>query len=769
MVDLAVPADVGPLAAEPLAWNKPEGDFIICQFLRRRGQCSMLAAVGPGAQLQYMTVTQAQTGDPPDDGADVAGFDAIDDYSSDNFYKKANDKKTQNGGVANRFYNNNNPQGNTTWFQEGTYEDGYKYGDLNVGIGGTVVDILGNVAQGVGNFGEGVSDLGLYLGGGLADLFGFDSFAEENKKKAQKNTVNDFFDQYINPTTDKDSFLGEKSDSLAQGVGYVLPSVAVSLVAPHLGIGAVGTSALTTGGTFASSMGSGMSEAYNAGATDSEAWKYGFSSGLIEAGTELMFGGLGGSARTLGLTSGIGGLDDILANKLTSGLKSRVAKTLVKAGIKATGEGVEEVAAGYLSAIAKHRTYASEKEFDELVKDENLLESFIGGAFVGGVFQVGNVASSIKTGRDIITGFTSREEAVVDALYNETVNNAKAKGQKLTKSDLAKIREQSEEAVRNGEVSVELIEKTLGGDAQKGLDALSAEADEFEQLYKTPGGELSREQQNRLDELEAKNKERSFEERKKEARQGLRQSVRDASAKDQYIGRAYVEEGKKYKAYSVNAKEYSGKGRAVVENAMKAGFLNDSSNTHKFVDLVAKLATEKGLEFDFTSNEKLKNSGFAIGGRVINGFVRGGKITVNMNAAKVLNSVVGHEITHVLEGTQLYNELQTALFRYAQGKKDYNGRRKTLEELYKNVKGADVDAELMADAAWCRRSTSWRRRSCRSSWTTKTKTFLRRSLTRSSILQGLPRQDRRKQGSLRGSRGCLRGCIKRQTLRKWMG
>lgn len=615
----------------------------------------------------------------------------------DNFYKKAKDNKTQNGGVANRFYNNNNPQGNTTWFQKGTYEDGYKFGDLNVGIGGTVVDILGNVAQGVGNFGEGVADLGLYLGGGLADLFGFDSFAEENKKKAQKNTVSDFFDKYINPTTDKDSFLGEKSDTLAQGVGYVLPSVGVSLVAPYLQIGAIGTSALTTGGTFASSMGSGMSEAYNAGATDSEAWKYGFSSGLIEAGTELFWGGLGGSARTLGLTSGIGGLDDILANKLTAGLKSRVAKTLAKAGIKATGEGLEEVAAGFLSAIAKHHTYATEKEFDELVKDENLLESFIGGAFVGGVFQVGNVAKSFKTGRDIITGFTSREEAVVDALYNETVNNAKAKGQKLTKSDLAKIREQSEEAVRSGEVSVELIEKTLGGDAQKGLDALSAEADEFDKLYKTPGGELSREQQNRLNELEAKNKERSFEERKKEARQGLRQSVLDASAKDQYIGRAYVEEGKRYKAYSVNAKEYSGKGRAVVENAMKAGFLNDSSITHRFVDLVAKLATEKGIEFDFTSNEKLKNSGFALGGRVINGFESGGKITVNMNAAKALNSVVGHEITHVLKGTAFYNDLKTALFRYAQGKKEYDGRRKVLEELYKDVKGADVNEELMAD------------------------------------------------------------------------
>ena len=58
---------------------------------------------------------------------------------------------------------------------------------------------------------------------------------------------------------------------------------------------------------------------------------------------------------------------------------------------------------------------------------------------------------------------------------------------------------------------------------------------------------------------------------------------------------------------------------------------------------------------------------------------------------------MGHEITHVLEETELYSEMQTVLFEYAKGKKDYDGRRKVLEELYKNVKDADVDAELTAD------------------------------------------------------------------------
>ncbi len=81
----------------------------------------------------------------------------------------------------------------------------------------------------------------------------------------------------------------------------------------------------------------------------------------------------------------------------------------------------------------------------------------------------------------------------------------------------------------------------------------------------------------------------------------------------------------------------------------------------------------------------------------MNGYVTKDGVTLNVNSAKSLNSVVGHEITHVLEGTELYSEMQKALFEYAKGKKDFDGRRKTLEELYKDVEGANVDAELTAD------------------------------------------------------------------------
>lgn len=72
-------------------------------------------------------------------------------------------------------------------------------------------------------------------------------------------------------------------------------------------------------------------------------------------------------------------------------------------------------------------------------------------------------------------------------------------------------------------------------------------------------------------------------------------------------------------------------------------------------------------------------------------------MTVNTQSQKALENVVGHEITHILEGTELYQGLQTAIFDYAKGKGDFDGRRSTLEQMYKDIEGADIDGELTAD------------------------------------------------------------------------
>ena len=73
-----------------------------------------------------------------------------------------------------------------------------------------------------------------------------------------------------------------------------------------------------------------------------------------------------------------------------------------------------------------------------------------------------------------------------------------------------------------------------------------------------------------------------------------------------------------------------------------------------------------------------------------------GKIGINMQSGKNLETVVGHEITHVLEGTEFYNEMQKALYDYADAKGELQTRRKAIEDLYEGVT-QDIDSELTAE------------------------------------------------------------------------
>ena len=65
---------------------------------------------------------------------------------------------------------------------------------------------------------------------------------------------------------------------------------------------------------------------------------------------------------------------------------------------------------------------------------------------------------------------------------------------------------------------------------------------------------------------------------------------------------------------------------------------------------------------------------------------------------------MGHEIAHVLEGTELYDGLQTAITQYAESKGDYKTRLAQLTKLYEGKEGytgadakAKIQREVVAD------------------------------------------------------------------------
>ena len=167
--------------------------------------------------------------------------------------------------------------------------------------------------------------------------------------------------------------------------------------------------------------------------------------------------------------------------------------------------------------------------------------------------------------------------------------------------------------------------------------------------------------------------------------------------KDSRLAESYNEKTRRGQTFEADLSKYDAKQQEVVKKAMESGILNNTNRTHEFVDLLARISADKGIPFDFTNNEKLKNSNFAVGDATVNGYVTADGITLNIDSAKALNSVVSHEITHILEGTELYNALQQTIIKYAKTKGDYQGRYDTLSKFYEGVEGANIDNELTAD------------------------------------------------------------------------
>lgn len=585
------------------------------------------------------------------------------------------------------------------------FDDGWQFGDLAKTILGTVGDAGLELVKGVGGLVEGVTDAVSYGVAGITDVLGADEFAERTRKRAQENKIEQWTENLDN-RFEQNSILGRTSDAILQGVGQVGGIMATGGIAGAAGLGTAGATALTTGLMGVSGFGSGAGEAYRGGATDEEAMTYGLISGASDALTELIFGGLGKAVGAVGLSTGLSSADDLLAKKVSGLFSNQIAKNFAEFGIKAGAEGFEEVLAGVSQAIGKKITYMDEEELSEILKDENLLEQFVVGAATSGMIQSGIIPGtsegSLKeanaTGRDFITGFTQAEQSVIDKEVEKRVAEQEKGGKKLTKKEIGKIEKTVQEDMDKGFISIDTIEEVLGGETytsyKKVAEAEDAMQREYDELGKKEHYTLADDTRYRelADRLKYVREKGARSELKKRLDTDVASMVEGSR-----LAESFRERERRGQTFEADVTQYDAKQQAIVQKAIDSGILNNTRRTHEFVDMVARIAADRGLSLDFTNNSKLKESGFAVEGKTVNGFVTKDGITVNIQSAKSLNSVVGHEITHVLEGTELYTELQKAVFQYAESKKDLAGRRGTLTALYQNIEDADIDAELTAD------------------------------------------------------------------------
>lgn len=599
-----------------------------------------------------------------------------------------------------------------SWFKSGGFSDGVDgvgdfFGDLIETTVGTVGDAVVGVGKGVTRLGEGIVDLGAYGAAGVADAIGKDKWADKTRKKAQKDWTSNAW-KSAEEKFDKNSILGNKADAVTEGIGQVGGIILTGGIAGALGAGGAAATAITTGVTGLSGMGSGMSEAYRNKATDKEAFTYGAIAGTAEAATELLFGGLGKTVKAIGLSKGLSSADDMLAKKITSKFTNQIAKNFTEFGIKAGAEGTEEVLSGIAQAVGKKVTYMEEKELEELIKDENLLDQFIVGSITSGIAQSGYVPGMTqgslreanKTGTDFISGLTQNEQKVVDKEYENRIAEAEESGDKLSKKEKNKIYDEVVDDLEKGRISIDTIESAIGGETYKTYKNMDEQENairkQIEELENTPFSQITVKQQEKLTELRKQLETMEKSGLKNKVKAQLSNEVSELALSSK-LSESYNERTRKSQAFKADLTKYDTKQQEVIKKATESGILNNTNRTHEFVDMVAKISADKGVSFDFTNNQKLKDSGFAVEGKTVNGYVKDGNVAVNIDSNKSLNSVVGHEITHVLEGTELYTELQNAVKEYATTKGEYDTRFNELSELYKDVEGSNIESELTAD------------------------------------------------------------------------
>ena len=591
------------------------------------------------------------------------------------------------------------------WFKSGAFDDGYQIGDITKTILGTAGDVAVGAVKGIGNLAEGVLDLGTYAASGVADLFGNEEAAERIKRRGQKTLVNDWLEPLENKV-DKNSLLGGRADNITQGLGYVGGILLTGGLGAGAGLGKVGTTALTTGLTGVSSMGSGMSEAYQGGATDKEAATFGAIAGLAEAGTELLFGGLGKAVNAKGLSVGLSSADDMLAKKISSKFSNQIAKNFAEYGVKAGAEGLEEVMSGFIQGVGKYYTYQTEQDgfnLKQIIEDENLLDQFIAGAVTSGIAQSGvvpgmkngSLIEANKAGRDFVTGYTQNEQAVIDAEIA-----ARTEGKQLTKKQKSKIEAEVIEDFEKGYISTDTIESTLGGDTYNSLKSLRDNKTNLEtqikELESKPNAEITVKEMEQLKALreELKTVDTNTLETKLQAEMG--QKIQS----DAYLQRSYQEKAKRSQEFTYETTEKDSQYRKGVMESTK-GKLNDTTRSHETAEALVKLSEDRQMQYKFTNNAELRELGLVPEGKTANGLYVVDKdgsreILVNTDSKKYIEAVLVHETAHDFQTTspETYTKLQDITREFAEAQNEYSKIYSEVAGMYKNVEGVDINEEV---------------------------------------------------------------------------
>ena len=580
---------------------------------------------------------------------------------------------------------------------------------------GTNTDILTNSISGVVGWGEDAIDAGASLVGMLTESLGWENatnnirnFVEgdlydeqEVSRQLLKNgapfgvlnptmsglsqAISAMYtvEEWLNPQKQENSLLGDTSRGIIQSTGETLAKQGIQAAAGGIPIGDI-----ITGITV---FGAQSEQALRENATFMQAG----GSGLISAAAEIMFEKLSGGIKISGRT-----LDEGLTKLMSRSISNVALRNFFSFVKDIGGEAIEEAATEFVGKLGT-LLYKDRDEWDEILfsKDSlvDYIQAAIGGGLMGGAFNAAAAVNSSKKGVDYKSGLTNDEQKVVDKATENLIKQKEADGKKLSTKEKNLLYESVLDQLEEGDIAISDIEDALGEEVFKEYsDTIKYEDDilkQYEELGKKKTYTLA--EASLYDELKAKHDDIKENSQREELKKQMSDKVFER-VKDTKLMNSYVDEARRGESFQADINEYDEAEIATIQSAIDAGFLNNTNKTRRFVNWVAKIAAKMNIKVDFTTIEKLKESGFAVDGKFVNGYKTKDGIGLNMQSNKLMETVVGHEITHVLEGTELYKEMQKILYEYAKSKGELSKRRKAIEDLYKNMK-ADIDSELTAE------------------------------------------------------------------------
>lgn len=325
-----------------------------------------------------------------------------------------------------------------TWFKKAQ-------GNIIQNTLGTTGDALLNLGKGVNSIGEGLKNTvasafinaasPLTLSEKL--LTGEDHLEEWRNKATQDvlnfNPVSDVLDN-ATEKVDKYSVLGDKSDAIAQGIGYYGGMVALET----LGIPWQATSAVT-------GFGNSYEEAINEDSSRESAVVYSLGSAAAEVASEYLFSGL--------KLPGTGKTTDKLIEAATDKIRNKVANQLVKFGVNSVGEGVEELISGTASEVMKRLTYMKDEDksmfqnigagINDYYKNQ-ALDEFVSGVLVSAITGASNNLINRTKSTNKNTNLQLTDNSTKNSLSENVITN-----NNLTNENLYQYIESDNEKINN--------------------------------------------------------------------------------------------------------------------------------------------------------------------------------------------------------------------------------------------------------------------------------------------------------------------------------